>query len=96
MLLDIDNFKLLNDEFGHSPSDDLLVEVSDIWKDYPRDQNLVVRYASEEFLLVLPATNLHSPQILVDHIPSAIKKKPGPASAAASLCIPNNCLSSNY
>lgn len=75
VLLDIDNFKLFNDEFGHSAGDDLLVNVSDILKDCSRDQDLVVRYGGEEFLLVLPSTNLESAQILVDRINSTIKAK---------------------
>lgn len=75
VLLDIDNFKLFNDEFGHSAGDDLLVLVSDILKDCSRDQDLVVRYGGEEFLLVLPSTNLESAQILVDRIRNAVKAK---------------------
>ena len=75
LLLDIGNFKLFNDEFGHSAGDDLLAEVSDILKDCSRDQNFVARYGGEEFLLVPPSTNLDFAQILVDRIRSAIKAK---------------------
>jgi diguanylate cyclase (GGDEF)-like protein len=75
VLLDIDNFKKFNDEYGHSAGDELLVQVSDILKECSRDQDLVVRYGGEEFLLVLPSTNLESAQILVDRIRSAIKEQ---------------------
>lgn len=74
VLMDIDNFKLFNDEFGHSAGDDLLVRVSDILKDCSRDQDLVVRYGGEEFLLVLPSTSLESARTLVDRIRSAMIK----------------------
>lgn len=74
VLLDIDNFKLFNDKFGHSAGDDLLVNVSEILEDCSRDQDLTVRYGGEEFLLVLPSTNLESAQILVDRIRKAIKE----------------------
>ena len=75
VLLDIDHFKLFNDKLGHSAGDDLLVQVSEILKDCSRDQDLVVRYGGEEFLLVLPSTNLESAQILIDRINNAIKAK---------------------
>ena len=58
LLLDIYNFKLFNDEFGHRVGDDLLVEESDILKDSSRDQNLVACYEGEEFLLVPPSIKL--------------------------------------
>lgn len=75
VLLDIDHFKQFNDEFGHTAGDELLIRVSDILKDCSRDQDLVVRYGGEEFLLVLPSTNLEDAQILVDRIRAAIKEK---------------------
>jgi len=75
VLLDIDNFKLFNNQLSHSAGDDLLVEVSDILKDCSRDQDLVVRYGGEDFLLLLPSSGLDSAQILVDRIRSAIKAK---------------------
>jgi len=73
--VDIDNFKLYNDEFGHSAGDDLLITISEILKDCSRDQDLVVRYGGEEFLLVLPSTGLDAAVILFERIRSAVKLK---------------------
>lgn len=75
VLLDIDYFKQFNDKFGHSAGDELLVQVSDILQDCSRDQDLVVRYGGEEFLLVLPSTDLESAQILTNRISKVIKEK---------------------
>jgi diguanylate cyclase (GGDEF)-like protein len=75
VLLDIDNFKLLKDGFGHSAGDDLLLQVSDILKDCSRDQDLVMCFGDEVFLLALLSTSLESAQTLVDRIGSAIKAK---------------------
>tara|TARA_R110002073_G_C9423221_1_gene576183 strand:+ start:444 stop:1520 length:1077 start_codon:yes stop_codon:yes gene_type:complete len=75
VLLDIDHFKQFNDKHGHSAGDELLIKVSDILKECSRDQDLVIRYGGEEFLLVLPSTNLEDARILVDRIRGAIKEK---------------------
>ncbi|MBT5718867.1 MAG: GGDEF domain-containing protein, partial [Gammaproteobacteria bacterium] len=75
VMLDIDNFKLYNDKFGHSAGDDLLVTISEILRECSRDQDLVVRYGGEEFLLVLPSTGLDAAVILVERIRSAVKEK---------------------
>jgi len=75
MLLDIDHFKRFNDQHGHSAGDELLVKVSNILQDCSRDQDLVVRYGGEEFLLVLPSTDLESAQTLINRIRSVIKAR---------------------
>ena len=75
VILDIDNFKLYDDEFGHKAGDDLLITISEILKDCSRDQDLVVRYGGEEFLLVLPSTGLDEAVILVERIRSVVKEK---------------------
>lgn len=73
VLLDIDHFKRFNDEYGHSAGDELLIKVSEILKECSRDQDLVVRYGGEEFLLVLPSTNLQAAKSLVDRIRESFK-----------------------
>ncbi|MDP4534596.1 diguanylate cyclase [Alkalimonas collagenimarina] len=51
--LDLDNFKLVNDQFGHSAGDSLLQQVSGLLLRETRGSDYVVRYAGEEFMLVL-------------------------------------------
>lgn len=58
IMLDIDDFKVYNDTHGHSAGDRVLTEVADTLRSCSREQDLVVRYGGEEFLVVLPQTSL--------------------------------------
>lgn len=58
MLIDIDFFKSVNDEFGHYVGDRVLVLVSEIIKSEVRDQDLAIRWGGEEFLVILKDCNL--------------------------------------
>jgi len=64
-LLDIDNFKKLNDTYGHQVGDRALVHLASVVKDTLRPQDTLARYGGEEFLILLPDTSLDdSVQIL--------------------------------
>ncbi len=56
LFLDIDKFKLYNDNYGHTQGDALLREFSLVLQDCMRNSDLAARYGGEEFLLVLPET----------------------------------------
>jgi len=57
-LLDIDNFKKLNDTLGHDAGDAALVHLTQVTKDAIRPQDTLARYGGEEFVVLLPDTAL--------------------------------------
>lgn len=73
ILLDIDNFKEYNDEHGHNAGDAMLIKVAEILLECSREQDLVVRYGGEEFLLVLPSTDTEAAVVLTERIRTAMK-----------------------
>jgi diguanylate cyclase (GGDEF)-like protein len=56
-LLDIENFKLINDTYGHCAGDSILKEIARNIRDEVRKSDFVIRYGGEEFLVVMPQTD---------------------------------------
>ena len=57
-MIDIDNFKKINDSYGHTVGDQVLFQLANILQEGVRDPDTVGRYGGEEFLVVLPNTRL--------------------------------------
>jgi diguanylate cyclase (GGDEF)-like protein len=58
ILIDIDDFKLLNDTHGHAAGDEVLVSLAAIMNDSARESDLIARYGGEEFVILMPNTDL--------------------------------------
>lgn len=58
IIIDIDNFKLVNDNYGHLVGDMVLIDLAKILKEYTRDIDIVGRWGGEEFMIICPETNL--------------------------------------
>ncbi|MCX7173470.1 MAG: diguanylate cyclase [Proteobacteria bacterium] len=58
-MLDIDNFKKLNDTHGHHVGDDALVHLAQVTRETIRPQDSLARYGGEEFVILLPETSLN-------------------------------------
>jgi len=73
VLLDIDNFKAVNDTRGHAFGDKVLRKLSDLLSESLRDEDIICRYGGEEFLLILPETNRDCSLIMANRIRSYLK-----------------------
>lgn len=58
IVFDIDRFKSFNDRYGHDAGDDVLRSMAKVVKDSVREHDIVVRWGGEEFLVLLPETNV--------------------------------------
>jgi diguanylate cyclase (GGDEF)-like protein len=76
IMVDIDHFKQVNDSFGHEIGDQVLRQVADIITRLCRSSDVIARTGGEEFLLVLPETDLDSARILAERIREAIGERP--------------------
>ena len=65
-MLDIDNFKQINDKFGHDFGDTVLRRLADMIKSSLRKTDYVFRWGGEEFLLLLSNTTLHDSHQMLD------------------------------
>jgi diguanylate cyclase (GGDEF)-like protein/PAS domain S-box-containing protein len=74
LMLDIDRFKEINDTFGHQMGDKVLQEVAGLVSDQLRENDLVIRYGGDEFLIVLPETNSEL-QMITKRIQQAVAKR---------------------
>jgi diguanylate cyclase len=74
-LLDIDNFKQLNDTLGHQAGDQALVHLSHIIKETLRPTDSVARYGGEEFLIILPDTGLKNAVEVIERLQRELTRK---------------------
>lgn len=74
IILDIDHFKAVNDQYGHKAGDLVLVDVASIFHQLSRDQDLIARFGGEEFVVILPDTNTTEAQVYAEHIRQSIEK----------------------
>jgi diguanylate cyclase (GGDEF)-like protein len=68
LMLDVDHFKMVNDQYGHLTGDYVLKEVGQIIRENIREIDIAGRYGGEEFCIVLPETDLEGSQMVADRI----------------------------
>ena len=73
LMIDVDNFKSLNDEYGHQRGDDCLREIARVLEGHPRrGYDVLARYGGEEFALLLPDCNVEGAQAAAESIRQAV------------------------
>lgn len=72
MMLDIDYFKLVNDQFGHQSGDNVLTIISDLLEQNTRSNDYIGRYGGEEFIVVLPDTDIDEAYQIAENIRQSI------------------------
>jgi diguanylate cyclase (GGDEF)-like protein len=73
-MLDIDHFRKVNDSYGYLIGDEVLEKIADLVRSNIRDVDIAGRYGGEEFIIILPKTNLASSWVAADRIRTIIER----------------------
>jgi len=82
MILDVDRFKSVNDTFGHDGGDAILREIASRLRRNLRGIDLVCRYGGEEFVIVMPETELGTAERVAERVRLEIARSPFPVGDA--------------
>ncbi|MGZ8180963.1 MAG: diguanylate cyclase [Methylobacter sp.] len=68
IMFDVDHFKHFNDEYGHAAGDAVLIALGELLPQIVREVDLACRYGGEEFLLLLPETDLNKAMLVAENL----------------------------
>ena len=74
IMIDVDDFKTVNDTWGHLEGDKVLVEISKVFKSHIRSVDVICRWGGEEFAIILPETDTVGAYKLSERIRKTIEK----------------------
>ena len=72
LMIDLDNFKVINDTYGHIAGDEILKQLSNILKHNIRSIDIATRWGGDEFVIALPGVNTKDAFTIADRIRSDI------------------------
>lgn len=78
LMVDIDHFKKLNDQYGHVAGDAVLVEVAKLLQEGIRETDTIARYGGEEFAIVMPDTHLDGAVFKAETLRSQVEEREFP------------------
>jgi diguanylate cyclase (GGDEF)-like protein len=73
VMIDIDDFKQVNDRYGHQQGDEVLAHVADVLRRLSRDIDAPARYGGEELAVILPETDLDGAALLAERMRAAVE-----------------------
>lgn len=75
ILIDVDYFKKINDQFGHDIGDICLVEIGQLLKRNLRHQDIIARFGGEEFIIILPNTKKDEAALIAENLKASVSKE---------------------
>ncbi|KPK15795.1 MAG: hypothetical protein AMJ62_08445 [Myxococcales bacterium SG8_38] len=88
-MCDVDHFKAINDEFGHSAGDRVLQQIADSLTEYVRRNDIVARWGGEEFLVIFCEIKLTAARIVAERLRGRLANTPqvegGPEKISVSI-----------
>ena len=78
LMLDIDHFKKINDTYGHKVGDEVLKHFVEVVKGIIRKNDIFCRWGGEEFVIILPDTDIETAKIVAEKIRSTVEKETFP------------------
>ena len=82
LMLDVDKFKNINDTYGHTAGDQVIISVANLLKKFSRNSDIIARYGGEEFIILLPNTAIEQAVSLAEKIRIELQK--------IDILLPNN------
>ncbi len=71
IMLDIDNFKKVNDTYGHKVGDDVIISLAKLLQKFTRKSDIACRFGGEEFVILLPETAINGASVIAEKIREA-------------------------
>lgn len=75
ILMDVDDFKRINDEFGHLKGDNVLIGLSLLFRNVIHKDDILARWGGEEFMILLPETSLDEAVVLAEKIKTILNSQ---------------------
>jgi len=73
ILIDIDNFKNINDTYGHLMGDQVLQQLAQILQNSTRKKDIIARWGGEEFAIILPETSIEDAYMIGNRIRTKVE-----------------------